>query len=98
MPRCLADIFFLSSAPFRAVVPTATMRLALSECGSDGGAPWHWQVGLGPRLDDEAPRELSAFDPYPEWLGIKAARPGLAEALVVAPDPAGPSHCHCLTR
>jgi L-ascorbate metabolism protein UlaG (beta-lactamase superfamily) len=40
---------------------------------ADGGAPWHWQVGLGPRLDDESPRELSAFDPYPEWLGIKAA-------------------------
>jgi len=40
---------------------------------ADGGAPWHWQVGLGPRLDDEAPRELSAFDPYPEWLGTKAA-------------------------
>ncbi len=39
---------------------------------ADGGAPWYWQVGLGPRLDDEAPRELSAFDPYPEWLGVRA--------------------------
>lgn len=40
---------------------------------ADGGAPWHWQVGLGPRLDDEAPHELSAFDPYPEWLGVRAS-------------------------
>jgi len=39
---------------------------------ADGGAPWYWQVGLGPRLDDQAPRELSAFDPYPEWLGVRA--------------------------
>ena len=23
-------------------------------------------------VDDEAPRELSAFDPYPEWLGVRA--------------------------
>ena len=39
---------------------------------ADGGAPWYWQVGLGPRLDDEAPHELSPFDPYPEWLGVRA--------------------------
>jgi L-ascorbate metabolism protein UlaG (beta-lactamase superfamily) len=39
---------------------------------ADGGAPWYWQVGLGPRLDDDQARELSAFDPFPEWLGVRA--------------------------
>jgi L-ascorbate metabolism protein UlaG (beta-lactamase superfamily) len=40
---------------------------------ADGGAPWYWHVGLGPRLDDDQARELSAFDPFPEWLGVRAA-------------------------
>ena len=40
---------------------------------ADGGAPWFWESGLGPRLDDEAPSELSAFDPYPESLLNRAS-------------------------
>jgi L-ascorbate metabolism protein UlaG (beta-lactamase superfamily) len=31
----------------------------------DGGAPWYWQIGLGPKLDDQE-YEDSAFDPFPE--------------------------------
>jgi L-ascorbate metabolism protein UlaG (beta-lactamase superfamily) len=38
----------------------------------DGGAPWHWQIGLGPRLDSEA-REISGFDPFPERVRLAAA-------------------------
>jgi L-ascorbate metabolism protein UlaG (beta-lactamase superfamily) len=32
---------------------------------ADGGAPWFWELGLGPRLDDAA-SEVSGFDPFPE--------------------------------
>jgi L-ascorbate metabolism protein UlaG (beta-lactamase superfamily) len=38
---------------------------------ADGGAPWHWNIGLGPRLDQEA-RELNLFDPFPERLADAA--------------------------
>ncbi|HET9713225.1 MAG TPA: MBL fold metallo-hydrolase [Pyrinomonadaceae bacterium] len=31
----------------------------------DGGAPWYWQIGLGPKLDDQS-SEDTAFDPFPE--------------------------------
>lgn len=31
----------------------------------DGGAPWYWQIGLGPRLDGTG-EEDPAFDPFPE--------------------------------
>jgi L-ascorbate metabolism protein UlaG (beta-lactamase superfamily) len=34
---------------------------------ADGGAPWHWRVGLGPRLDEDA-QETRGFDPFPERL------------------------------
>jgi len=39
---------------------------------ADGGAPWHWQIGLGPRLD-EAAAEIAGFDPLPERV-LEAAR------------------------
>jgi L-ascorbate metabolism protein UlaG (beta-lactamase superfamily) len=39
---------------------------------ADGGAPWYWRIGLGPRLD-EAPSEVAAFDPFPERV-VTAAR------------------------
>jgi L-ascorbate metabolism protein UlaG (beta-lactamase superfamily) len=39
---------------------------------ADGGAPWFWQNGLGPRLD-EAPSENPAFDPFPERVIMAAA-------------------------
>ena len=38
----------------------------------DGGAPWHWRIGLGPRLDSEA-HEISGFDPFPERVRLAAA-------------------------
>jgi L-ascorbate metabolism protein UlaG (beta-lactamase superfamily) len=31
----------------------------------DGGAPWHWGIGLGPRLDGTGVED-PAFDPFPE--------------------------------
>jgi L-ascorbate metabolism protein UlaG (beta-lactamase superfamily) len=39
---------------------------------ADGGAPWHWQIGLGPRLD-AARSEVAAFDPFPERVVEAAA-------------------------
>jgi L-ascorbate metabolism protein UlaG (beta-lactamase superfamily) len=39
---------------------------------ADGGAPWHWAIGLGPRLDEEA-TEFAGFDPFPERV-LEAAR------------------------
>lgn len=39
---------------------------------ADGGAPWYWEIGLGPRLDGEA-QELNGFDPMPERV-VQAAR------------------------
>lgn len=39
---------------------------------ADGGAPWYWERGLGPRLDEDAD-EHPAFDPFPERV-IQAAR------------------------
>lgn len=46
---------------------------------ADGGAPWHWNVGLGPRLDGQV-RENPGFDPLPDRL-VDAAR-----QRVVGPD------------
>jgi L-ascorbate metabolism protein UlaG (beta-lactamase superfamily) len=39
---------------------------------ADGGAPWFWQSGLGPRLD-EAASGNAAFDPFPECVVAAAA-------------------------
>lgn len=39
---------------------------------ADGGAPWFWQNGLGPRLD-EAASENPVFDPFPERVIVAAA-------------------------
>jgi hypothetical protein len=39
---------------------------------ADGGAPWYWEMGLGPRQDG-TPLEASGFDPLPERV-IQAAR------------------------
>jgi L-ascorbate metabolism protein UlaG (beta-lactamase superfamily) len=39
---------------------------------ADGGAPWHWRLGLGPRLDAER-GEVAAFDPFPERVVQAAA-------------------------
>lgn len=40
---------------------------------ADGGAPWHWRLGLGPALDDPA-SEVVSFDPFPERVLEAAAR------------------------
>ena len=39
---------------------------------ADGGAPWHWNVGLGPRLDGSG-AENPGFDPHPDRV-VEAAR------------------------
>jgi hypothetical protein len=46
---------------------------------ADGGAPWYWTRGLGPRLDGLGVED-PAFDPFPERV-IDAAR-----SRVVAPS------------
>ncbi len=33
---------------------------------ADGGAPWYWRLGLGPRLDGTPGQTSAHFDPYPE--------------------------------
>ena len=37
----------------------------------DGGAPWHWQIGLGPRLDGSGVDDDN-FDPFPERVAAAA--------------------------
>ncbi len=56
---------------------------------ADGGAPWYWHAGLGPRLDDHA-RELSAFDPFPEWLGLRAESRSQTPDGLPIPSPVRP--------
>jgi len=38
----------------------------------DGGAPWHWNLGLGPQLDGDG-EENPDFDPFPERVSAAAA-------------------------
>ncbi|OPC78840.1 hypothetical protein B4N89_32410 [Embleya scabrispora] len=40
---------------------------------ADGGAPWYWRAGLGPRLD-ETGGEAHGFDPCPERVATAARR------------------------
>lgn len=49
---------------------------------ADGGAPWFWQLGLGPRLD-ESPLEREGFDPFPERVVEAAALMADAPAVLV---------------
>ena len=46
---------------------------------ADGGAPWYWRIGLGPRLDEEV-EERAGFDPLPERLVLAA------QSRSIAPD------------
>ncbi|MEV4255098.1 MBL fold metallo-hydrolase [Spirillospora sp. NPDC049652] len=39
----------------------------------DGGAPWYWSAGLGPRLDGSGSEDVD-FDPFPERVADAAAR------------------------
>ncbi|MYW00089.1 MBL fold metallo-hydrolase [Streptomyces sp. SID3343] len=49
---------------------------------ADGGAPWHWRVGLGPCLD-ESGGELHGFDPFPERVSAAArARTEMPDGLL----------------
>ncbi len=58
----------------RAVVPYA-----------DGGAPWYWELGLGPRLDGSG-RVNPVVDPRPEVVaGAAAARSASGDALIPSP-------------
>ncbi|MFF4177880.1 MBL fold metallo-hydrolase [Streptomyces sp. NPDC001750] len=38
---------------------------------ADGGAPWHWNLGLGPRLDGHG-EEIAGIDPFPECVARTA--------------------------
>lgn len=40
---------------------------------ADGGAPWHWRIGLGPVLDGTGTEHVG-FDPFPERVAEAAAR------------------------
>jgi L-ascorbate metabolism protein UlaG (beta-lactamase superfamily) len=39
---------------------------------ADGGAPWHWRIGLGPVLDGTGTENVG-FDPFPERVAEAAA-------------------------
>jgi hypothetical protein len=47
----------------------------------DGGAPWHWSIGLGPNLETKE-AEHPDFDPFPER-AIHAARCRVRRAGVI---------------
>jgi L-ascorbate metabolism protein UlaG (beta-lactamase superfamily) len=40
---------------------------------ADGGAPWHWAMGLGPNVE-EVPGPFAAFDPHSERVRLAAER------------------------
>lgn len=41
---------------------------------ADGGAPWHWDLGLGPRLDGGSTDHPEEYDPPPELVLYAASR------------------------
>lgn len=58
---------------------------------ADGGAPWFWEIGLGPRLDDAA-AERPGFDLYPEHVTLAACDSNLNVAVLRAGETLGPSN------
>lgn len=55
---------------------------------ADGGAPWYWDIGLGPQLDRASARRGGDlhFDPRPEHVGhVAARRSSAAEGEVASP-------------
>ena len=52
----------------------------------DGGAPWHWNSSLGPRLDADR-AEVDGFDPFPERVAHAAARRTVSGDGVSVPSP-----------
>ena len=53
---------------------------------ADGGAPWYWDTGLGPRLDGTG-QENATFDPFPERVVEAAARRGQTATGSFIPSP-----------
>jgi hypothetical protein len=53
---------------------------------ADGGAPWYWELGLGPRLDGNG-RENLTFDPFPERVVEAAGRRGHSGDASLLPSP-----------
>ena len=53
---------------------------------ADGGAPWHWGLGLGPRLDEPG-HEVEGFDPSPLRVREAAARRVEAADGTLCPSP-----------
>jgi hypothetical protein len=51
-----------------------------------GGAPWHWEIGLGPPLDGTGPVYRSV-DPEPEVVATAAAERSASRQLGVVPSP-----------
>ena len=52
----------------------------------DGGAPWHWNYHLGPRLDGER-MEIEGFDPFPERVTHAAASRSVTAEGELIPSP-----------
>jgi L-ascorbate metabolism protein UlaG (beta-lactamase superfamily) len=72
----------LMNDPRRAVTTTSAFGARTLVPYADGGAPWFWEVGLGPRLDETA-AEKPGFDLYPEQVAAEAAREGVVRVAVV---------------
>ena len=53
---------------------------------ADGGAPWYWEAGLGPRLDGTG-QENTTFDPFPERVLEAAQRRGQTGSGSVVSSP-----------
>jgi len=53
---------------------------------ADGGAPWYWERGLGPRLDGKGKTNLSADPPPEEVLRRAAARSTWFEEPISSPQ------------
>jgi hypothetical protein len=91
--------FFYFVLPDRWAVPDQLMTspaeaIAIAEAAgaryvvpyAAGGAPWHWRIGLGPRLDDPQ-SESPSTNPFPEQLLIESRRngKGITEPLLLRP-------------
>jgi L-ascorbate metabolism protein UlaG (beta-lactamase superfamily) len=58
---------------------------------ADGGAPWFWELGLGPRLD-EALAERPGFDLRPEQVASAARESNVKVAVLRAGETLSPTH------
>jgi hypothetical protein len=53
---------------------------------ANGGAPWYWQLGLGPRVDGKEHPENVHFDPRPEAV-LRAAASRSEDGFRLIPSP-----------